>query len=161
MRKWGHTIFGNWLYICLMSLAGLDVFKPIFSITFLHEPEEVALFMLPMMLINLGGSLYPDVDLLIMRVWPSFGHRNPLTHSALLPLILVFSALKLRGSAAFRFVVPFLTSFLIGVGSHLIGDLVKTANIVGVPARIENFWHTINAAFCLVWVLSPVFTLIA
>ena len=94
------------------------------------------------------GSLFPDVDWIIMRVYRRFGHRNPLTHSLFFPL-LFFVLISF-----FRIDYPVLLAsydaFIFGVASHLFGDLMQTSSLVWIRSRkYDNMWYFLNGFILL------------
>ncbi len=95
---------------------------------------------------SLGGAAgtlvtqgLPAWDLLL----GSAAHGNPLTYSALIPLLaatLLYSRRNLRG---------LLAGLSIGIGAHLLGHaLVHTVDIRFIPDALESTWLTLNAAIC-------------
>lgn len=123
-------------------------------------------------LLAMVGATLPDIDWLIMRlyprrVWGKFGHRNPLTHSILLPLLLwlFFYWLDWSFSLYSVYEIPYSPTVLltnmenvgwscfhaltIGIASHLLADNIKTGNLVWIPHNQEKWWYTIQGGLTI------------
>lgn len=125
----------------------------ILAVRYLSDAATILLspFLALYCLLTMMGSLFPDVDWAITRYIHSFGHRNPLTHSLLIPII-PYVLMEYYGVSN-----PTLTAcynaFTLGVAAHLLGDLVKTGNLVWIKSRRhENKWYIANG-FALVALL--------
>ncbi len=94
-------------------------------------------------LVAMAGALFPDVDWAIDRVLPGFGHRNPLTHSLLGPL-LVYLLLS-HAPVVHPLFLHMYHAFTFGVTTHLLGDALKTGNLIGIRSRrYERTWYLLN-----------------
>jgi len=137
MRVRGHLMLAVLLY--LLSVRYLSpvpelLFSPFF-----------AFYCLTAMV----GALYPDVDWALDRVFPRFGHRNPLTHSLLLP-VLLYLPLYYYGLSQ-PLLLHFFDAFTFGVGTHLLGDVIKRGNLVWfTSSKHESVWYLLNGIVLVV-----------
>lgn len=93
----------------------------------------------------IAGSIFPDIDLKL-----GIAHRNPLTHSSLLPILLL---LTLGRTGLYE--LDLLTyAFCTGVSSHLAGDYIKQGPMAGLPAKARGPWLLINAVLSVPWFTS-------
>ena len=81
------------------------------------------------------GAQLPDYDLLWDKLLP---HRNVITHSLLLPLIISLPIFFVYEHPEFIFLVPIYAFYQIGHGSHLIADLWPEE--WKGPALVHIFW---------------------
>ncbi len=134
MKSWGHTVIGVIFYLLLLR---------IFEVEFLNS------FLMPFfIIISVCGSLFPDIDLVIMRSFKGFGHRNMFTHSALLPLIsslLIFTLLE--DVNLIKVLKLILFPFLAGISSHLFADLTGGGRVKGLKGG--KYWLIINGMLSL------------
>ncbi len=94
-------------------------------------------------LVVMVGALFPDVDWAIDRVLPGFGHRNPLTHSLLGPLLVYL--LLIRAQVTHPLPLHMYHAFTFGMATHLLGDALKTGNLIGIRSRThERTWYLLN-----------------
>lgn len=122
----------------------------ILSVQYLSEATEIFLspFLTIYFLLAMVGALFPDVDWQVMRIWGCFGHRNPITHSLFIPMLILFLIYYFR-----LFQVDILAAyhaFTLGMASHLLGDLIKTGNLVWINKRYENTWFIVNGLILIV-----------
>ncbi|GBC75053.1 hypothetical protein HRbin06_00365 [archaeon HR06] len=110
--------------------------------------EFLSSFLLPFfILISVFGSLFPDIDLIIRKSFKSFGHRNPLTHSALFPLTLSLFIFTFSSTDMLEFLKDILFPFSAGVSSHLFGDLIGKGRVKGL--KKGKYWLIINGMLSL------------
>lgn len=137
MRGKGHLLLAIPIYVLSVKyLSGNDevLLSPFF-----------ALFCITAML----GALFPDIDWAIDRLIPGFGHRNPLTHSLLTPLLLYTMMYYYRVSQTI--LINIYDAFTISIATHLLGDVIKTGSLVWIKSRrIEKAWYMLNGAFLIV-----------
>ncbi len=90
----------------------------------------------------------PDWDMLLLG--PA-SHRNWLSHSPVLPMLLLGAALKWTTLASFRPFSALLLGTCLGIGSHLFWDCVGSARhkIVFVP-----YWFALREAMSRLWLLG-------
>lgn len=88
------------------------------------------------------GSWVPDVD------WLVHSHRNPLTHSALPLLIMVYVSKQFPLNNP-EWSEALLAVFAFGQGSHLWTDIPPGGNVVWVPAKYDNTFLFLNGLLCL------------
>ena len=137
MRVRGHLMLAVLLY--LLSVRYLSpvpelLFSPFFAFY---------------CLMAMVGALFPDVDWALDRVIPRFGHRNPLTHSLLLP-VLLYLPIYYYGLSQ-PLLLHFYDAFTFGVGTHLLGDVIKRGNLVWFTSgKREYAWYLLNG---IVWVV--------
>lgn len=120
---------------------------PLYVLSVRYFSDAIAVLLSPYLavycLLSMIGSLFPDVDWTIMKLYRRFGHRNPLTHSSLFPFILF--ALISYYKAYYPAMLASCNAFIFGVSTHLFGDMVKTGNLVWVRSRkYENSWYILN-----------------
>jgi hypothetical protein len=87
------------------------------------------------------GSLFPDVDWIVKKMFKRFGHRNPTTHSVLIPALFLISIAPQNISK--ELLVSY-DAFTFGVATHLFGDFGKTGNLVWIGRKYENLWYLVN-----------------
>jgi len=137
MRARGHLMLTILLYVLC---AG-----------YLSNPQEVLLspFLAFYCLTAMVGSLFPDLDWTIAKIVPGFGHRNPLTHSFLVPILLFISIYDFKISQPV--LLNFYNAFTFGTATHLFGDLIKTGNLTWINSRkYENTWYILNGIALMV-----------
>ncbi len=94
-------------------------------------------------LVAMVGALFPDVDWAIDRVLPGFGHRNPLTHSLVGPLLIYL--LLSRVPVAHPLLLHVYHAFTFGMATHLVGDAVRAGNLIWIRSRTrERVWYLVN-----------------
>ena len=127
--------------------AHLILAVPIYvlAVRYLSDASTILLspFLALYCILTMVGSLFPDVDWVVAERVPGFGHRNPLTHSLLVPLALhaIMGYYKVSDPIS----VACFDAFTLGVAAHLLGDLVKTGNLVWIKSRrYENKWYVVN-----------------
>lgn len=131
MRRWAHTVIGVLAYLLFLKVwcEGL------------LTSYLLSLFVL----IAVAGSLFPDVDLMVMSRFRWFGHRNALTHSAFFPLALSFLTLSLKGEYWFFEVYrEILFAFSSGVSSHLLADSLGSGGVKGLGRGRSRYWLALN-----------------
>jgi hypothetical protein len=131
MRGKGHLMLAIPLYVL--------------SIKYLSRAQELLLspFFAFYCLMAMLGALYPDVDWTIDRVIPGFGHRNPLTHSLLGPLLLYIPLFSYQVS--YPLLINSYNAFTFGIATHLFGDLMKTGNFTWIKSRKQEYaWFVLN-----------------
>lgn len=129
----------------------LVIFLFLLSVRFLSDAEKVLFspFLAFYCITAMVGSLFPDIDWIIARIVPRFGHRNPITHSFLAPLLLFISIYNYEISQPV--ILNFYNAFTFGIATHLFGDLIKTGNLVWVKSRkYENVWYVLNGIVLIV-----------
>jgi hypothetical protein len=97
-------------------------------------------------IIVICGSLFPDIDLVIMRSIKGFGHRNAFTHSAI--FIWILSTLIFALPQVPKDLIPFLSqvlfAFSAGISSHLFTDLIGGGRIKGLKGGKGKYWLIMN-----------------
>jgi membrane-bound metal-dependent hydrolase YbcI (DUF457 family) len=121
----------------------------ILSVQYLSEASEILLSPLfPVYcLLTIVGALFPDVDWKVAKILRGFGHRNPITHSLLIPILLLFIIHRFELSQTE--VLAAYNAFTLGVASHLLGDLIKTGNLVWIPKQHEDAWFIVNGVILI------------
>jgi hypothetical protein len=137
MRGKGHLMLAIPLYVI--------------SVQFLSRAPDLVQspFFAAYCLVAMVGALFPDVDWAIDRVLPGFGHRNPLTHSLLGPLLLYL----LFGSdtIAHPLLLNAYHAFTFGIATHLFGDVLKRGNLAWIRSRKhERTWYLLNGIVVIV-----------
>lgn len=133
--------------------AHLILAVPIYVLAARYLSSAEALLLSPFLalycLLTMLGSLFPDVDWQIDKYVRGFGHRNPITHSLLIPLALYY---PFRGYWLLNPVAAAcFDAFTLGVAAHLLGDTIKTGNLVWIHTRKhENKWYLLNGFALLV-----------
>ena len=131
MRGKGHLMLAIPLYVI--------------SVKYLSRTPELLLspFFAFYCLTTMIGALFPDIDWTIDRIISGFGHRNPLTHSLLGPLLLYIPLFSYKVSPPL--LINSYNAFTIGIATHLFGDLVKTGNLTWIKSRkLEHAWYVLN-----------------
>lgn len=108
------------------------------------------------LLFNMVGSTWPDVDWKLK--WLGLRHRSPITHSFIVPgilhLLIIYVLPKYQtlvvGETLSSIILVSYQAFLIGVAAHLLGDNVKTGNLVNVPKRWEFWWYFVQGGVVIV-----------
>ncbi len=115
----------------------------VLAVRYLSDFEEVLLspFLFLYLLLVMVGSLFPDIDWMVMKLLKRFGHRNPITHSVLIPALFLISIAPPNIS---KDLLVSYDAFTFGVTTHLFGDVVKTGNLVWIGKRYENLWYLVN-----------------
>ena len=116
----------------------------VLSVRYLSDAEGVLLspFLFLYLFIVMMGSVFPDVDWVFVTLFRGFGHRNPITHSITIPALLLAFLINLN--VTWGLIIVSYNTFTFGVATHLLGDFVKTGNIVWISKRYENLWYSIN-----------------
>lgn len=117
----------------------------VLSVRYLSDAMTVLLspFFAIYCLFSMVGSLFPDVDWVIMRAYRRFGHRNPLTHSLFIPSLLFILIFYYK--AYNPVLLATYNAFIFGVATHLFGDVMRTGNLVWIKSRrYENLWYFLN-----------------
>jgi len=117
----------------------------VLSVKYLSPAQELLLspFFALYCLTAMVGALFPDVDWAIDRVIPGFGHRNPLTHSLLGPLLLYIPLFSYKVSHPL--LINSYNAFTFGIATHLFGDVMKTGNLTWIKSRKqEHAWYILN-----------------
>jgi len=120
---------------------------PLYVLCVRYLSDAVAVLMSPYLAVYcftaMVGALFPDVDWVVMRVNRRFGHRNPLTHSLFVPLILFALISYYKGD--YQLLLASYDAFIFGVATHLFGDMIHTGNLVWIKSRrYENLWYILN-----------------
>ena len=137
MRVRGHLMLAVLLY--LLSVRYLSCVPELLVSPFF------AFYCLTVMV----GALFPDVDWALDRVIPRFGHRNPLTLSLLLPVLLYLPIYYYELSQPL--LINFYDAFTFGVGTHLLGDVIKRGNLVWLESRKHEYtWYLLNGIVLVV-----------
>jgi membrane-bound metal-dependent hydrolase YbcI (DUF457 family) len=115
----------------------------VLAIRYLSDFTSVLLspFLFVYLLLVMVGALFPDVDWIVMKPIKRFGHRNPITHSVLIPALFLISFAPQTIS---RELFVLYDAFTFGVATHLFGDFVKTGNLVWIGRKYENLWYLVN-----------------
>ena len=115
----------------------------VLAVRYLSDFQEVLLspFLFVYLLLVMVGSLFPDIDWVFMKIFKSFGHRNPITHSVLIPALFLVSITPQNISK--DLLISF-DAFTFGVTTHLFGDVIKTGNLVWIEKKYENLWYLMN-----------------
>ncbi len=137
--------------------AHLVLAVPIYVLAIRYLSDAGATLLSPFLalycILAMTGSLFPDIDWRIDAHFRGFGHRNPLTHSLLTPLVLYLMMQRLNISEPT--VIACFSAFTLGVAAHMLGDLIKTGNLVWIPSRKhENMWYALNASALLILLYS-------
>jgi hypothetical protein len=114
----------------------------VLSVKYLSHAQEllVSPFFALYCLTAMVGALFPDVG---------FGHRNPLTHSLLGPLLLYIPIFSYKVSHPL--LINSYNAFTFGIATHLFGDLMKRGNLTWVKSRKqEHAWYILNGAVLVV-----------
>ena len=135
----------------------------VLAVRYLSDPATVlSPFFVLYLFTAMVGALFPDIDWLIMRhVYEGFGHRNPITHSAIIPLTLAilfrlyhlptYTGIFMSGipySIALEDVqLSLLNAFVLGIASHLLADHVKTGKLVWFHK--DKYWYVLQGAFTI------------
>lgn len=123
----------------------------VLTVKYLSHAQELLLspFFALYCLTAMVGALFPDVDWAIDRVIPGFGHRNPLTHSLLGPLLLYIPIFSYEVSHPL--LINSYNAFTFGIATHLFGDLMKRGNLTWVKSRKqEHAWYILNGIVLVV-----------
>jgi len=131
MRGKGHLMLAIPLYVL--------------SVKYLSRTPELLLspFFAFYCLTTMLGALFPDIDWTIDRVISGFGHRNPLTHSLLGPLLLYIPLFSYKVSPTL--LINSYNAFTLGIATHLLGDVIKTGNLTWIKSRkLEHAWYVLN-----------------
>jgi hypothetical protein len=90
------------------------------------------------------GSWIPDID------WKFGVHRSPLTHS-ILPFFVIGALAKNWQWGDIEWTKQLMPLFGISLGSHLIVDFFQGGNLIGIPAKSEFAFYTVNGlAVCTI-----------
>jgi hypothetical protein len=129
-----HSLFG---IICLMLLFSTLLVGDYFKGTLF-----VGSFLLALIPCYLG-TVFPDLDIRYLGIG---AHRNVFFHSGILFFFLFF-----LGTQIDIFIISIgIAGFGIGIGSHLLWDLVDRANIRGISSRkLSQLWLGVNGLACL------------
>ena len=121
----------------------LSVPTYVLAVRYLSDFREVLLspLLFLYLLLVMVGSLFPDVDWVFVKMFKSFGHRNPITHSVLIPALFLVSIAPQNIS---KDLLVSYGAFTFGVTTHLFGDFVKTGNLVWIGRKYENLWYLVN-----------------
>lgn len=116
----------------------------VLAVRHLSDAEGVLLspFLSLYLLIVMLGSVFPDVDWIFVKVFKSFGHRNPITHSVAIPALLL--ALLIHLKVSWDPIIVSYNAFTFGVATHLLGDFIKTGNLIWISKRYENLCYSVN-----------------
>ena len=116
----------------------------VLAVRYLSDAEGVLLspFLFLYLFVVMVGSVFPDVDWVFVKLFRGFGHRNPITHSVAIPALLL--ALLIHLKVSWDPIIVSYNAFIFGVATHLLGDFVKTGNIVWINKKYENIWYAIN-----------------
>ena len=100
-------------------------------------------FLLVAILPTYAGTAFPDLDI---RLFGIGGHRNPLFHSALSYLALMWPAGRQGG-----FLRAALIGYRLGLGSHLLWDLVEYGDVRWLPGgTLDRLWLGVNGLVCFI-----------
>jgi membrane-bound metal-dependent hydrolase YbcI (DUF457 family) len=129
----------------------------VLAVRYLSDAEGVLLspFLFLYLFIGMVGSVFPDVDWVFVKLFRGFGHRNPITHSVAIPALIL--ALIIHLKLAWEPIIVSYNSFTFGVATHLLGDFIKTGNIVWISKKYENLWYSINGGLSFVLLYSSGF----
>lgn len=123
----------------------------VLSVKYLAHAQDLLLspFFALYCLTAMVGALFPDVDWAIDRVIPGFGHRNPLTHSLLGPLLIYIPIFSYKISHPL--LINSYNAFTFGIATHLFGDLMKQGNLTWIKSRKqEHSWYILNGVVLVV-----------
>jgi hypothetical protein len=128
-------LFGGTLFwgVFLGIFYALDVNTNLIDINFINSGGFHGLWIVLSFMVTHFGAQLPDYDLIWDKVLP---HRNVLTHSVFLPLLLCIPLYWVNSSTLF--LVPIYAFYLIGHASHLFFDL-RPKSWKGT-ALIHIFW---------------------
>lgn len=122
----------------------------VIMLRYLSYPETLLSdYLFVLIFATMVGSLFPDIDLWFSNNLNILRHRNAFTHSVLFPALL-YGIIMYTNISHYVMLIPILQAFLIGVASHLIGDNIKTGNLVGISPKWEDIWYTVNGILTLV-----------
>jgi len=129
----------------------------VLAVRYLSDAEGVLLspFLFLYLFIVMVGSVFPDVDWVFVKLFRCFGHRNPITHSVMIPTLLLAFLIYLN--VMWDPIIVSYNAFTFGVATHLLGDFVKTGNIVWISKRYENLWYLANGVSAILLLYSTGF----
>lgn len=135
MYRSGHIVTSVLVYVVIAQYCYFNVFND---------------RLLPVyLLVNVFGALTPDIDIYFRRVIKTISHRNPLTHSALIPI--AFSLLVAPYNV--YFLNHLYLAFSLGVSSHLISDIPSRKTVNRLSMGWSRVWLLLNGVVAL-----PVFS---
>lgn len=153
---------GLWHFSAAMAFAmAFGVFKGGHANFYLNDPlfllsltlSSSAFFFVPDRWARKGALKFlryplPDWDVLLLG--PA-SHRNWLTHSPFLPLLLLGAAWKWPNLREFHAFEPLALGFCVGISSHLFWDYVGSQRhkIIVVP-----YWFALREAASRIWLLG-------
>jgi hypothetical protein len=156
-----YFVSGLWHFAAAMAFAAsFGVFKSGDYVYYLQDPAftipllvtSSAFFFVPEKYAKKGAMKFlhyplPDWDVLLLG--PA-SHRNWLTHSALLPLLLLAAVWKWPNLVEFPAFEPLCIGSCLGTGSHLFWDCVGSQRhkIVVVP-----YWFALREGSSRLWLL--------
>ncbi len=129
MYRSGHIITSLLVYIAIIQYCYSNLFSD---------------YLLPIYLIvNVFGALTPDIDIYLKRIVKVVSHRNPITHSALIPLAL---------SPVITIYISYFqlyTAFSLGISTHLISDIPSRKAVDRLSIGWSRVWLLLNGIVAL------------
>jgi|GEM_PF-2815382 len=129
MYRSGHIVTSLLTYIIMIQHYYFSLFND---------------YLLPIYLIvNVFGALTPDIDIHLKRIIKTVNHRDPLTHSALIPLALGL----IVDTYSSYFQLYF--AFSLGISTHLISDIPSRKAIDKLSIGWSRIWLLLNGLIAL------------
>lgn len=123
------------------------LFSTFTLISTLANRSTIHIYILATAVVYLGSWL-PDIDILVLGIG---GHRNVLFHSGLALLLIVMLGRRTEFSQE-PLNIALSTFFALGLGSHLLLDVIQYGNVVGIPGSfLDLVWLAGNGAACLLF----------
>lgn len=131
MYRSGHIVTSILVYVAIAQYCYSNVFND---------------YLLPVyLLVNVFGALTPDIDIYLRGIIKTITHRNPLTHSALIPI-----ALSLLVATHNVYLLNHLyIAFSLGVSSHLISDIPSRKAVNRLSIGWSRAWLLLNGVVAL------------
>jgi len=127
-----HSLIGILLLIAYVSLFANKQ----------GSKKAVAFFLLTLIPCYFG-TIFPDLDIILFGIG---GHRNPLFHSGLSFLILLFFVWR-RNELLQTLVV----GYGVGIASHLWWDIVYYGDVRWIPGGfLDRAWLGVNGLLCFI-----------
>ena len=124
MYRSGHVVTSLLVYIVIIQHYYFNLFND---------------YLLPIYLIvNVFGALTPDIDIYLKRIIKIVNHRDPLTHSALIPLVLSLTVAPYSSYFQLYF------AFSLGISTHLISDIPSRKAIDKLSISWSRVWLLLN-----------------
>lgn len=91
------------------------------------------------------GTVFSDLDIKLLGIG---SHRNPIFHSGLLFFFLIFLVKRFN----ILILTTTVVAFGIGLGSHLLWDVLDYADVRWIPGRnLDRLWLGVNGILCFVF----------